>query len=358
MHVVVLVKQVPHHDQTPRLDEDGRLIRDGVPTELNPFCRRAVAQAVRLARLSGGTCTAVTMGPDGAADVLREARACGVDHAVHVSDPALAGADCLATARALAAALGTLAPADLILTGRSSIDADTAVVGPMVAALLDRPFAGPALRIEPTGPGTALALTLQHDDATEEVEVSLPAVVAVAERSIAPAKAAPHEWPAPDGIGRIDTATLGEGPWGERGSGTVVHTVRAEARTRTPRRLAGPPEQQAVRAVDLLRERGARAADDPAVAPARPVPADLDGPAVLTLLDATRTPRARYALLDAAAGLAARVGGHVVAAGWPDDPITLREHGADAMLTWESGDARPLCAALAPAAARAWAVLA
>jgi electron transfer flavoprotein alpha/beta subunit len=90
---------------------------------MNPWCRRAVTQAVRLG--AGGRSTAVTTGPPAAADVLREAVACGVDDAVHLCDPALAGSDCLVTAKMLAAAIAGLGEVDLILVGRSSVDGST-----------------------------------------------------------------------------------------------------------------------------------------------------------------------------------------------------------------------------------------
>ena len=105
--VTALVKQVPKGDHSGRLDADGRLERAGAIAEMNPWCRRAVAQAVRLAGESGGRSTAITMGPPAAADVLREALAWGVDDALHLTDPALAGSDCLVTARALASTIGT-----------------------------------------------------------------------------------------------------------------------------------------------------------------------------------------------------------------------------------------------------------
>ncbi|MEZ5142334.1 MAG: hypothetical protein R2726_07410 [Acidimicrobiales bacterium] len=80
---------------------------------MGPYCRRAVAEAVLLARRTGGTATVITLGPPSAEDVLREALAYGdgegVDVvAVHVSDPAFAGSDTLATARALAAVVERL----------------------------------------------------------------------------------------------------------------------------------------------------------------------------------------------------------------------------------------------------------
>src|SRR5947208_15879759 len=106
MRIAVVVKQVPAFTEMA-LDADGRLIRTGLPLELNPYCRRAVSQAVELARVA--LVTVVTLGPPSAEDALREAIAWGLDRGADidgalVSDPAFAGSDTLATARALAAA--------------------------------------------------------------------------------------------------------------------------------------------------------------------------------------------------------------------------------------------------------------
>ncbi len=165
LRVTVLAKQVPKGDHGGRLDADGRLERGGAVTEMNPWCRRAVAQGVRLAQESGGRSTAVTMGPPSATDVLREALAWGVDDAVHLSDPALAGSDCLVTAKALA---GLAGDADLILVGASSVDGSTGAIGAMVAELLGLPFTGPVLTLEPqtSGTSTRLRTTVQYDSGT------------------------------------------------------------------------------------------------------------------------------------------------------------------------------------------------
>src|SRR3954467_14423937 len=123
-----------------QLRPDGRLQREGLELELNPYCRRAVSKGVELAREAGGTCTVFTLGPPPAEDVLREAIAWGADDGVLITDAAFAGSDTLATAKALAAALEREGPFDLVLAGRNSVDADTGQVGPEVAELLDLPF--------------------------------------------------------------------------------------------------------------------------------------------------------------------------------------------------------------------------
>ena len=161
--IASLAKQVPLAESL-RL-AGGRLVRTGVGVEMNPYCRRAVAEGVTLARDSGGTCTVVTLGPEGAEDVLREAVAWGADAGLHACDPAFAGSDTLATARALAAVLRAAGPFDLVLLGRNSVDGETGQVGPELAELLDLPFASGVRRLHDAGPGLAARARARRRDA-------------------------------------------------------------------------------------------------------------------------------------------------------------------------------------------------
>src|SRR6476661_4919872 len=168
------------------LGPDGRLRRDGIELEMNPYCRRAVSKAVELAAARAGSrVTVYTLGPPAADDTLREAIAWGLDRHVDiegvlVTDPAFAGSDTLATAKALAAALRREGPFDLVLAGRNSVDSDTGQVGPELAELLDLPFLTGVryLSID----GTRVAARCEHDDGWMQAEVELPAVLSCAER--------------------------------------------------------------------------------------------------------------------------------------------------------------------------------
>ncbi|MFD0508008.1 hypothetical protein ACFQ0G_45020 [Streptomyces chiangmaiensis] len=211
LRAVALVKQVPLDGGSGDLDPDGRLRRTGQDAEMNPWCRRAVTQAVRLAAGPGGHSTAVTMGPPRAVDVLREALACGVQSALHLTDPGWAGADCLVTAKALAAALEAHTDAEVILVGRSSVDGNTTAIGPMVAELLGLPFIGAALDIDVAEEGGARVLraTLQSEEGRRTVRVALPAVVAVAERSCRGPRRRRTSGPVPTGSVRCHGGTSG-----------------------------------------------------------------------------------------------------------------------------------------------------
>src|SRR5580658_6093797 len=123
LRIAALVKQIPVGESMV-LGADRRLVRQDLELEMNAYCRRAVSKGVEWAQASGGTCTVFTWGPPSAEDVLREAVAWGADSGVHLCDPAFAGSDTLATARALAAALEREGPFDLVLVGRNTLDGD------------------------------------------------------------------------------------------------------------------------------------------------------------------------------------------------------------------------------------------
>jgi electron transfer flavoprotein alpha subunit len=265
LRVASLAKQIPH-PEAMRI-EDGRLVRAGVQLEMNAYCRRAVAKGVTLATETGGSCTVMTLGPPSAVDVLREAIAWGADSGLHLCDPAFAGSDTLATARALAAAVRMHGPYDLVLLGRNSLDGETGQVGPELAELLDLPFASGVRRLEDLG--DRLRLELEHDDGTQEVEVALPAVLSVAERLCDPCKvdvAGRAAVPA-SRITRVAAPELGPGPWGADGSPTVVGEVHPMEHDRARLVLDGPVADQVEEAVRLLEVRRALGSGKAASAP-------------------------------------------------------------------------------------------
>ncbi|MCZ7526446.1 MAG: FAD-binding protein [Acidimicrobiia bacterium] len=336
LRVAALVKQIPRFE-VMELGPDGRLRREGLELEMNPYCRRAVAEGVELARATGGTCTVLTLGPPSAEDVLREAVAWGADAGVLVTDPAFAGSDTLATARALAAALRREGPFDLVLVGRNSVDADTGQVGPEVAELLDLPFATAVRELELRG-GT-VAVRCEHDDGWVEAEVDLPAVLSTAERLCDPCKVPPEgraSVPA-ERLRRLAAADLGEGPWGQEGSPTWVGPVRVHEVERLRHRLDADVESQVRAAVGVLVERGALdpALDHLADVGEVPAPTGGHGPAVGVVVEPDRAHLTRE-LLGAAAGLAAELGGRVVAtAVGAADPAELGSWGADQVVLLE-----------------------
>ena len=341
MRIAVLVKQIPKFEEM-ELGPDGRLRRDGIEPEMNPYCRRAVSKAVELAGERPGSQVIVfTLGPPAADDTLREAIAWGLDRGadisgVHVSDAAFAGSDTLATAKALAAVLTSEGPFDLVLTGRNSVDADTGQVGPEVAELLDLPFLTGVrhLAIE----GTVVDARCEHDDGWMQAEVELPVVLSCAERLCEPAKVDPAGRAAvpPERIRRVSAIDLGMGPWGQDASPTWVGPVKVMAVSRVrANRPDAPLDEQVVAAARMLRERGAlhEHVDNASlgtVPDARD--AGADAPVVAVIAEPDRAHMARE-LLGAAARLAAEVAGRVVVITVEEpDARTLASWGADAIV--------------------------
>ena len=330
MRIAALIKQVPAFE-TLELGPDGRLVRDGLDLELNPYCRRAVAKGVELAQLTGGTCTAITLGPPAAEDSLREAVAWGCDDGVLVTGAAFAGSDTIATAKALAAALTRLGPFDLVLVGRNSVDADTGQVGPQVAELTGLPFATGVrvLSIE----GDAAVVQCEEDDGYSDRIVRLPAMLSCAERLCDPAKVKPEGRAAvdPARITTLAPADLGAGPWGQDASGTYVGETRSFAVEREHRMLDGDVEQQVAEARRALDERGALTAPDADTASPAIGPRALgEGAPIAVVVEPSRPGLARE-LLGAAHVMASDVAGAVVAITTNDPPMDddLSAWGAD-----------------------------
>ncbi|GIM28485.1 electron transfer flavoprotein subunit beta [Clostridium polyendosporum] len=138
MKIVVCLKQVP--DTTAvRIDpKTGTLIREGVPSIINPEDKHALEEALKLKDEYDAHVTVISMGPPQAEAALREALCMGADEAILITDRAFAGADTLATSKALAGALRKL-QYDIVFAGRQAIDGDTAQVGPEIAEHLDIP---------------------------------------------------------------------------------------------------------------------------------------------------------------------------------------------------------------------------
>ncbi|GGF67201.1 protein FixA [Azorhizobium oxalatiphilum] len=141
MHIVVCIKQVPDSAQIRVHPVTNTIMRQGVPTIINPYDLFALEAALALRDQHGGEVTVLTMGPPSAADSLRKALTFGADRAVLLTDRFFAGADTLATSYALATAIRqigeTFGAPDVVFTGKQTIDGDTAQVGPGIAKRLN-----------------------------------------------------------------------------------------------------------------------------------------------------------------------------------------------------------------------------
>lgn len=155
----------------------GKARRNAATCVLNPFDLPALETALQLKERYGGRTTALSMGPPETAFALRECLAMGIDRAVLLSDPALAGSDTLATAAALAAGLGKLAPWDLAFFGIRSSDSDTGQVGPQTAVRMDLPLITGMQSL--TLDGSEVRVDRRMDGFCEIYTTALPAVLTV-----------------------------------------------------------------------------------------------------------------------------------------------------------------------------------
>ncbi len=190
MKILVCIKQVPNVAAMKLNPETKTLVREGVPLEVSSFDVRALLKAVELCKAGGlpseahpagakeGEAVALTMGPPQAAKALEQCLALGANRAIHLCDRAFAGADTLATARALAAAIKAEKP-DLVFCGRYSTDSETGQVGPEVAEILDLPQATGVRSIAING--TTATVERETDEGFETVELPLPCLITAAE---------------------------------------------------------------------------------------------------------------------------------------------------------------------------------
>lgn len=140
MNIIVCLKQVPDTNEVKIDPVRGTLIREGVPSIINPDDRNALEEALRIKDKNKDVKVIVlSMGPPQADVALREAIAMGADEAILLSDRAFAGSDTWATSTALSAGLKKIGDYSIVFCGRQAIDGDTAQVGPQIAEHLDLP---------------------------------------------------------------------------------------------------------------------------------------------------------------------------------------------------------------------------
>jgi electron transfer flavoprotein beta subunit len=177
LNIVVCGKVIPASSVTIEIDPNTkRMVRKGVPHELDPAAASAVEEALRLTEKHAGTVTLVTMGISDATIGIRNALAMGVTSAVHILDDAVAGSDTLATAKILAAAIKKQ-PFDLVICATESSDSYSGIVPGQIAHFLRVPPMTFAKEI--VIDGDRIAIKRQSESGFDLVESSLPALVAV-----------------------------------------------------------------------------------------------------------------------------------------------------------------------------------
>ncbi|VBB09455.1 electron transfer flavoprotein beta-subunit signature [Lucifera butyrica] len=177
MEIVVCVKQVPDTTEVKIDPETNTLVRQGVPSIVNPFDKNAVEAALQLKEKHGGKVTVLSMGPPQAKDALKECLAMGVDEAILLSDRAFGGADTLATSHTLAAGIKKMGNVDVIFCGKQAIDGDTAQVGPEIAEHLGIAQVTYVAKVEVND--GVVRVEREQEEGYEVIETSLPVLLSV-----------------------------------------------------------------------------------------------------------------------------------------------------------------------------------
>lgn len=255
--VLVCVKQVPHPDHLAKVvlgPARGTINREGIPAVINPLDRNALEEALRIRDRLGGRVTTITLGPPQARKALEEALAMGADDAVHLCCPAFAGADTLATARALAYGVRKLS-SDLILCGNATVDSGTGQVAGQLAEFLNLPCVTDVDEIS-FEDGHDLRVRRAWERGYVRIRVKLPAVIAVTDKVNQP------RLPTLMGIMAAtrkeiltwtDTNTSADPLCvGLKGSPTRVLEIGEFHAKRQGEVLQGPPEEVVAKAVERL----------------------------------------------------------------------------------------------------------
>ena len=268
MKIAVCIKQVPVVSMLTFDNETRRVVREGVPNEVNPYDVLALSLATRLKAEQGAPSTssgqievvALTMGPPQASDALVQALAMGADRAVHLNDRAFAGSDTLATSRALALALER-EQADLVICGRNSTDAETGQVGPEIAEILGVPQITAVSKLDMDAEAGSISATRLTDEGYQELECPLPALVTItdgAAEEVYPRREQMAE-AASRPIETLTAADLTDDPsqFGLDGSPTWVDEIFSLESTRLGTIVRDLPPQEAVaQMMEFLEERG------------------------------------------------------------------------------------------------------
>ena len=259
MRIVVLVKPVPDPASGgERLGPDGRLDRAAVPAVVNGNDEYALEAALKLVETHGGEVTLLSMAPAGAADTMRKALAMGATSGIHVTDPALAGADMLSTTQVLAAALEGL-ELDLVLAGVDTSDGTGGTIPAGVAALRRLPYLSYAAKIEPDPDAGTVRVRRISPSGYDTLEAPLPALISCTQVLGEP------RYPSLKGIMAarsrvIETRSLAElgldpAVVGGAASRTSVVDSRPPAARGATRVVRGAPDEAAREVVSFLAER-------------------------------------------------------------------------------------------------------
>ncbi len=185
LNIVVFIKQVPDTNDV-KWTENNNIDRKNMESILNPVDKQAIEAALFFKDNYNAHIYAVSMGPDNAKNVLREALSMGVDDAILLTDSKFAGSDTCATSRILSALIKEkLSDFDIIMFGQSAIDGETSQTGPSCAVRLNIPFITQVNKISKLS-DNELYLTSDTDEAIREYKIKIPCALCINNYSVSP----------------------------------------------------------------------------------------------------------------------------------------------------------------------------
>jgi electron transfer flavoprotein beta subunit len=177
VNIVVLVKQVPDSEALVQVKADGSGVEVEERYTMNFFDSLAIEEALRIKGLGGsGTVTVITLGTQKSLEALRTGIAMGADKATFLEDPAFAGGDEYATAKALAAAVKGM-EWDLILCGKEAFDDSSGIVGPLVAEFLGIPHITTVVKVDLSPEERTVIVEREIEGGKEVVKAHLPVLL-------------------------------------------------------------------------------------------------------------------------------------------------------------------------------------
>jgi electron transfer flavoprotein beta subunit len=260
--IIVCIKPVPDPLAWDRLAMDPvtkTLIREGIPNVINPLDKQALEAALQIKDVCGAEVVLLSMAPAASRPVLREALAMGADRAVLLSDQWFAGSDTLATSRILAAAIGRLAPFDLICCGNFTLDGSTAQVPSQVAEFLEIPNIMHVSGMEFT-PAQPLLVTQKFEHGSVKLEGEPPLLLSFTKEANKPRYSSFLEILAAESreiaVWTNADLQLGAGLIGLGGSPTQMADLLVRRKVRQGLRLEGTPEEIVRQLADKISQLG------------------------------------------------------------------------------------------------------
>ena len=178
MDILVCIKQVPDSNKVDVDPVTGVLKRDGADSKMNPYDLYALETALRIKEKLGANITVITMGPNQAIEIIKEAYSMGADRGVIVSDRKFAGADVLATAYTLSQGAKKAGDFDLIICGKQTTDGDTAQVGPEMSEYLNIPSIANVIEIVDVN-NSDVTVKMDMADTVEIAKIKYPCLLCV-----------------------------------------------------------------------------------------------------------------------------------------------------------------------------------